>query len=125
MTDDHYVRLALIENRQNGLETRQSKLEEVLTKLAEDMHQIAVNTASMKDDKEAMKRLFEIIEVLEKRMDDKDKQEAAATILKLQVEANEQKEKANTVRVEFFKTLLLVIGTVTASLIVYHFGIKA
>jgi hypothetical protein len=125
MADDHYVRLALIENRQNGLETRQSKLEDVLTKLAEDMHNIAVNTASMKDDKEVMKRLFETIEVLEKRMDDKDKHEAAATIFKLQVEANEQKEKANTVRIEFFKTLLLVIGTVTASLIAYHFGIKA
>lgn len=122
--NDHGTRIALLEQAR-----RDDKA--LLQKMADDMAKIAHAVAQQAEDRSALKRAFEqleahgkVLEALSSRMNkhDLDEKQRVIDAQALAIQATAAKRKS--VIAELWRTAGVVIATVTAAMILYHFGIK-
>lgn len=122
--NDHGTRIALLEQAR-----RDDKA--LLQKMADDMAKIAHAVAQQAEDRSALKRAFDqleahskILESISSRMNkhDLDEKQRVIDAQALAIQATAAQRKG--VIAELWRTGGVVIATVTAAMILYHYGIK-
>jgi hypothetical protein len=121
---DHGTRIALLEQSR-----REDKL--LQQKMADDLAKIAHAVAQQAEDRSALKRAFgqleahsRMLEALTSRMNNNDLADRQRVIEMQSRELAEAERRREAVSGELWRTIGVVIATVTAAFILYHFGIK-
>jgi hypothetical protein len=121
---DHATRIALLEQSR-----REDKF--LQQKMADDLAKIAHAVAQQAEDRSALKRAFSqleahsrMIESLTNRMNSSDLDDRQRVIEMQSRELAEAERRRESVSRELWRTIGVVIATVTAAFILYHFGIK-
>lgn len=122
--NDHGTRIALLEQARKDDK-------QLLQKMADDMAKIAHAVAQQAEDRSALKRAFDqleahskILESISSRMNkhDLDEKQRLIDAMELEIQATASQRKG--VIAELWRTAGVVIATVTAAMILYHYGIK-
>lgn len=122
--NDHGTRIALLEQARKDDK-------QLLQKMADDMAKIAHAVAQQAEDRSALKRAFDqleahskILESISSRMNkhDLDEKQRVIDAQALAIQATASQRKG--VIAELWRTAGVVIATVTAAMILYHYGIK-
>jgi hypothetical protein len=121
---DHATRIALLEQSR-----REDKL--VQQKMADDLAKIAHAVVQQAEDRSALQRAFsqlevhsKVLESLADRMNTRDLDDRQRVIEMQSRELAEAERRREAVSGEVWRTIGIVIATVTAAIILYHFGIR-